>query len=252
MNGLLHQTKLFLNKNASTILTCMGGAGVVATTVLAVKATPKAVALVQKAEKEKGEKLTAFETIRVAGPSYIPTVAVGASTIACIFGANVLNKRHQAALMSAYALIENSYKEYKHKVSELYGEDANDKVKQEIVKDKYAGDDISVNNEKQLFFDEFSDRYFHATVEEVMHAEYQLNRDFIMKSYAYVNEFYALLGIDPIDSGWTFGWAEGVCLEHYWQNWIDFAHTKVVMDDGLECTIITMATEPILNFQDLC
>lgn len=252
MNGLLHQTKLFLNKNASTILTCVGGAGVVATTVLAVKATPKAVALVQKAEKEKGEKLTALETIRVAGPSYIPTFVVGASTIACIFGANALNKRQQAALTSAYALVSSSYKEYKNKVAELYGETAEEDIRKEIVKNKYVGDDIPVNNEKQLFYDEFSNRYFHSTTEAVLRAEYQLNRDFIMKSYAHLNEFYDLLGLEPIDSGWTLGWAEGVCLENYWQNWIDFAHMKVVLEDGLECTILTIMTEPIPDFEDLC
>lgn len=44
---------------------------------------------------------------------YIPTAAFGLSTIACIMGANALNSRKQAALTSAYALINQSYKEYK-------------------------------------------------------------------------------------------------------------------------------------------
>lgn len=34
--------KQFWHRNASTFLTCLGGAGVVATAVMAVKATPKA------------------------------------------------------------------------------------------------------------------------------------------------------------------------------------------------------------------
>lgn len=83
------------------------------TAVMAVKATPKALRLIEEAEKEKGKKLTKTETVKVAWTPYIPTVLVGASTIACIFGANVLNKRRQAALMSAYALLDSSYKEYK-------------------------------------------------------------------------------------------------------------------------------------------
>lgn len=44
---------------------------------------------------------------------YSPAVAIGASTIACIMGANALNRRQQVALTSAYALDQNSYKEYK-------------------------------------------------------------------------------------------------------------------------------------------
>ena len=140
MNNLLSRSKLFCKRNGSTILTCIGGAGVVATTVLAVKATPKAIKLLEKAEEEKGEKLTKTEIVKVAGPVYIPTILSGASTIACIFGANILNKRKQASLMSAYALLDNSYKEYRGMVSELYGEEAEERIKSELAKDKYDED----------------------------------------------------------------------------------------------------------------
>ena len=89
--NLLSSSKLFLKRNSSTILTCIGAAGVIATSVLAVKATPKAMALLEQSEEEKGEKLTNMEKVQVAGPAYIPAAIVGASTIACIFGANVLS-----------------------------------------------------------------------------------------------------------------------------------------------------------------
>ena len=81
----------FFKRNASTILTCVGGVGVIATAVLAVKATPKAYERIEKAKKEKGEELTKFETVKAAAHSYIPTVAVGVGTLVCIFGANALN-----------------------------------------------------------------------------------------------------------------------------------------------------------------
>ena len=116
MNKLVNKSKRFINRNASTILTCLGSIGVIATSVIAVKATPKALKLLETAKEEKGEELTSFEVIRTAGTIYIPAIITGGSTIACIFGANVLNKRSQAALMSAYALLDNSYKDYKKKV----------------------------------------------------------------------------------------------------------------------------------------
>ena len=116
MNNLIHRSKHFLSRNGSTILTIMGGVGVVATSVMAVKATPKALQLLDKAEQEKGEKLTKLETVKVAAPVYIPTVLIGTSTLICVFGANVLNKHKQASLASAYALIDTSFKEYKKKV----------------------------------------------------------------------------------------------------------------------------------------
>ena len=91
MNNLLLSCKKFINRNGSTILTTIGGVGVVATTVMAVKATPKAVQLLEEAELQKDEPLTVIDKIKVAGPIYIPTIITGAATIACIFGANVLN-----------------------------------------------------------------------------------------------------------------------------------------------------------------
>ena len=48
----------FWHRNGSTILTCLGGTWVVTTTVLAVKATPKAMRLIEESKKEKGDKLT--------------------------------------------------------------------------------------------------------------------------------------------------------------------------------------------------
>ena len=47
--------KQFWHRNASTVLSCLGGVGVVATSVLAVKATPKALKLIDKEKEEKGE-----------------------------------------------------------------------------------------------------------------------------------------------------------------------------------------------------
>lgn len=126
----------FLKRHSSTILTVMGAIGVGATAVIAVKDTPKALRILDEAEQEKGEELTVKEKIITAGPVYIPAIAVGVSTIACIFGANALNKRNQAALMSAYALLDQSYKDYKRKVSDIYGEDADKKIIEEVTKEE--------------------------------------------------------------------------------------------------------------------
>ena len=60
----------------------------------------------------------------------------------CIFGSNVLNKRQQASLASAYALLDTSFKEYKKKVIDLYNEEADIEIRNEIAKDKYEENDI--------------------------------------------------------------------------------------------------------------
>ena len=249
MEKLIRRSKLFLKRNSSTILTATGAVGVVATSVMAVKTTPKAMRLLNEAKEEKGEELTRFETVRVAGPAYIPAILTGVGTIACIFGANALNKRQQAALMSAYALLDNSYKEYKAKVEELYGEDGKNRIREEIAKDKFEDAEMEVSRDEQLFYDEFSRRYFESTIEAVQKAEYDLNRDIQTQGYATLSEFYERLGIEDYDDGGMLGWSEGGNFARYWKSWVDFGHTKVELDDGLECVILTMWSEPYMEFE---
>ena len=250
MNAILHHAKSYLHRNSSTILTCVGAVGTVATSVMAVKATPKALYLLEQAEKEKGDKLTKLEVVKTAAPTYIPSVLMGATTIACIFGANVLNKRNQAALMSAYALLDNSYKEYKNKVKELYGEDADGRVREEVAKDKYENADISLDTGQQLFYDDFSGRYYESTMENVINAEYRLNEMFAYDFGVFLNEYYNLLGIDTVDYGDYLGWSSYEVCEMFGFCWIEFNHRKVVMDDGLECTIVEMMMEPTFDFEN--
>lgn len=251
MNKFLGRSKLFFKRNGSTILTCAGAVGVVVTTVTAVKATPKALTLLEKAKEEKGEELTNFEKVKAAAPVYIPTAIVGVGTIACVFGANVLNKRQQAALMSAYALVDGAYKEYRDKVKELYGEEADSYVKQEIAKDKFKEADVSVTDEnKILFYDDFSQRYFESTMEKVKAAEYEINRLISVNGGAFLNEYYDLLGIEQPEYGDYIGWSQFEMMETSWNPWLDFFHDKVELEDGLECIIIVMGFEPTYDFLD--
>ena len=228
----------------------VGAIGVGATAVTAVKDTPKALRLLESAKEEKGEELTKLETIKVAGPVYIPSIILGASTIGCIVGANILNKRQQAALMSAYALLDNSYKDYKKKSQELYGDDADIQIKKSIAEDKYKEADIVVDDNKQLFYDDFSGRYFESTMEDVIWAEYELNRTVSIYGGVYLNDFYDFLNIPTTDYGNYLGWSADSLSEMYWSSWVDFEHVKTVMDDGLECYIIVMRYEPVPDFND--
>ena len=252
MNNLLSKSQTFLKRNSSTILTFVGAAGVIATTVTAVKATPKALDLLEKAKEEKGEDLTKLETVKIAGPAYIPSIVLGASTLACIFGANVLSQRGQASVMSAYALVDRSYKDYKKKVDELYGEDAGSQVRAEIAKDKYEEQPVEVHGDNRLYYDYYSGRYFEASPAAVKTAEYELNRKLMMDDCVFLNEWYYLLDLKPLTHGLDFGWSTCANSSMYWQTWIDFHHEKVVMDDGLECIIISFSQEPYPDFEDYC
>lgn len=247
MNGLLRQVQTFTKRHGSTILTIAGSVGVIATTILAVKATPKATQLIEKAKEEKGEELTAIETVQVTWKTYIPAVTMAVGTVSCIFGANVMSKRNQAALVSAYALIDSSYRQYKHKLVEIYGEETHNSVIDAIAAEKakevgiYAESmcanscliDDEACGDPVLFYDQFSDRYFKSTIEQVITAQYHFNRNFVLRGYCPLNELYDFLGLESTAYGDTVGWS--VEDELYF---IDFNNRKSYLADGTKYYII--------------
>ena len=244
----------FVKRNASTILSVLGVAGVIATTVTTVKATPKAMEFVKKAEEEKGEKLSKWEKVNVAGVAYIPTALIGTATIACILGANLVSRHQQATLMSAYALLDRSYKEYKNKANELYGDGAGKQIREGIAKDKYTGDESSGDDGKELFYDFYSGRYFESTKEHVMRAQYEVNRSLFVNYAVGLNEYYDLLGLEEKPEYEMLGWSCGQMEEMYGHPWIEFEHEETILDgdseydEGLKCTIINMPLSPFVDY----
>lgn len=244
---------LFGKRHGSTVLTCIGTVGVVATAVTAAKATPKALMLLEEAEETKGKELSTMEKLMVAAPAYIPATLIGASTIACIFGAHVLDKRQQAALTSAYALLNSSYKEYRNKVKDILGEQADSNILNEIAKDKYDETKVVKAEEKKeetcLFFEEFRGQYFESTLEEVKNAEYHLNRKLALQDYVELNDFYILMNLPPTEFGATTGWSTWHSFEMYGYDWIDI---RCVEDEinGNKFYRIEWVIAPELDFLD--
>lgn len=261
---ILRQVSRTLKKTSPTLLTCVGAVGVVITAALAVKATPKALELIDKAKTDKmaenEDKMTRIETIEACWKCYVPAGIAGISTIGCIFGANVLTRRQQASLVSAYAFISRSYSEYKQKVKELYGEEAHKKIIKSLAVEKpdapyiygsMTGKDFSFEEmpeELHMFYDSFSKRYFQATPSQVLLAEMHVNRNFALNGgEVLLQEFYNFLGLDTPEDMKDLAWFISDC--YYW---IDFVHSKMFIDDGLdrepiECYIIEMEYPPTLE-----
>ena len=246
---LLQQTALYLKRNSSTVLTCVGVVGVVATAVSAAKATPKAIYILNELEVKNRDSLTDFEKFRAVWPLYIPTVVFGSATIACLIGANILNQKQQAALTSAYIFLDQSFREYKQKIAELHGDDENGIIRAAIARDRYSAADIRLNgDETLLFFEEHYGKYFERTMLEVQDAEYQLNRKFAMEGEVSLNDFFSFLGLSETEIGDVLGWSQETICDYTNPAWIDFEHQLVCMDDGMECYIINMTTTPTAGY----
>jgi len=247
--------KGYLKRSSPAILTCLGSIGVVATSVLAVKATPKAVDIIRAREgiDHEGNYYgpTKLEVVQSCWKCYIPAALVGLSTIACIFGANVLNKRNQASLASAYALLSESYQQYRKAAKAVYGEDADSKIKAQMAKDTYVSADgyhvysadMDLESERILCYDLFSKRYFTSTMAAVLNAQYHINRNLQLRGNVSINEFYEFLGIDKIENGDDIGWSIDEFIEDG-ITWLDFDNRHTVLDDGLECCVISALRNP--------
>ena len=146
-------------------------------------------------------------------------------------------------------MLDSSYKEYKQKVTELYGEEADSDVQYEIAKDRYNESDNVEDDGKELFYESYSNRCFRATTETVIKAEYEVNRLLVDDCYVSLNEYFELLGIPTTDYGQYVGWSAAQMFDMYWSAWINFRHEKVEMEDGMECYIINV-TEPMADFGD--
>lgn len=246
----ISKVERFFKRNSSTILTCLAAGGVIGTGVMAALDTPKAIRLLELATDEKGEPLTKTEALVAAGPAYIPTFLMGASTIICIFGANALNKRKQAALTSAYALVNGAYTEYKDKVKDLLGDSTEDNICRAIAEDKFINKPVPVSEGKMLFFEEYSGRFFESTLSEVQDAEYNFNRNYALRGYAELNEFYEFLELPVTQLGSEIGWSDGAGAAFYGYSWIDFNLEQAYMEDGTEYQIIRMPFSPTADYLD--
>lgn len=242
LGRLLGRSGLYLKRSSPTILCCISAFGVVGTAVAAVRATPKAMRLLEKAESEKGEDLSYAEIVMIAAPAYIPSAAIGISTIFCIFGANCLNRQQQARLMSAYALLNNYHKEYRSKLIELHGKEADVEVRNAIMRQRCDVHplDCDIPDGKAIFYDEFSGESITLYEREVIDAEYHFNRNYVLRGHAFLNEFYDFLGLPETEYGAIAGWSMNSGII-----WVDFEHRLVDYDTaGISCYSIDMIFPP--------
>lgn len=237
----------WLKKNASTILTCVSAVGMVGTVVLAVRATPKAMRACTDAQVEKGRtQLTKLEVAKAAAPAYLPTIAAGTGTLICLFGANMLSRRQQASLISAYAALDQAFADYRAKVVAFGGKEL-DKAAQDAVEaeQKDKDEDRPPWDEVQTFYLQGYPKFFDRTMEQVRTAEYVLNRNFVLRGSATFNEFLRFLGVDDLgEEGERIGWESYIGEAFYGYQWIDFDHVYRVMDDGMAICEIRMPFLP--------
>lgn len=249
MAQLMRVAKTSITKHSPEILTGIGIAGMITTTVLAVKATPKAIRLIEEAKEEKGEDLTKAETVKTCWKAYIPAAAICITSTACLIGASSVSIRRNAMLATAYKLSETAFSEYKEKVVETIGDE-----KEKIVREKVSEERIKKNpltkNEIIMtdygdtqFYETLSGRYFKSDIEQIKKVVNYLNKDMLQDMFGTIslNEFYDELELERIDLGDELGWRVDKGL-------IEIDFTSKIADNGKPCIVLDYINAPYYGF----
>lgn len=150
-----HKVGFQLKKHSPEILVVAGTAGMVASAVLACKATTKASAILEETKKqvdtihavasdpEMSKQYTPEDTKKDLAIVYAqtglkfaklygPAVALGAVSIGCILTGHSIMRKRNVALAAAYAAEHLGFKEYRGRVVERFGKELDRELKYNI------------------------------------------------------------------------------------------------------------------------
>lgn len=248
LNKLVKTLGAAAKKHTPEILTGIGVAGLLATTVMAVKATPKALMLIHEKEDDlKVDRLNATETVKAAWKCYIPSAVTGVASVACIIGASSVNAKRNAALATAYTLSETALKEYRSKVIETVGEKKEQTIKDAITKDKLdkhpvdRSEIIVTEKGETLCYDIFTGRYFKSDVDKLKRAVNDLNEQLLNDGSVSLNDFYYLIGLDSVKRGDDLGWDTR-------KGQVRLEFSSQLASDGTPCLVLDFAVAPIYDY----
>ena len=245
-------------KHSPEILTGIGIAGMLSTTVLAVRATPKALMLIEEKKREKkfaGEQpeLTKIEVVKTAWKPYIPAAVTGVASVACLVGASSVNARRNAALAAAYALSETTLADYKEKVVETIGEKKAQEVKDAIAKDQIEKNPpskstvIATDKGETLCYDSISGRYFKSDIEYIRRAVNNLNERLLFDTHVSLNEYYDEIGLEEIfPMGEDLGWTVDPDSANKGLIELDFSSQ---LTEGIPCLVVGFSNAPRYDYE---
>lgn len=247
----LGKASLKLKKHSPEILAAVGTVGVVASAVMACKATTKISEILDDTNDQLNTIREAANTPELAdqysaedakkdttivyvqtGVKFVklygPAVAVGAASLACLLGSNHILRKRNVALAAAYTAVDKSFKAYRGRVVERFGEDLDRELRynikakevQEIVTDE-NGNETTVtstievpeithdNSEYARCFDETCIGWTRDPEYNMMFVtqiQNWANDRLQSKGYLYLNEVYEMLGFQRTKAGQVVGW----------------------------------------------
>lgn len=248
LSSIAKSVRTAMKKHSPEILTGIGIAGMITTTVMAVRATPKALVLIEDKKTElETDILSGKEIVKTAWSCYIPAAVVGTVSIFCLIGASSTNLRRNAALATAYTLSESTLKEYQEKVVETIGEKKEQSIRDSVSKDKMMRNPVRevILTEKSgntICYDVISGRYFKSDRDKISRVVNELNRRMRDEMYITLNDFYYELGLDGTKMGDMLGW-------NIDKGYIELAFSSHLDANDTPCLVIDYQVAPVYDYQ---
>lgn len=234
------------------ILTGLGIGGMVVSTVLAVRVTPKAIDILDSAKQEKGDELTNKELLTHTWKLYLPSAALTlASGAALIFSNRISNKRVMS-LTAAYDVSRRLLTSHKEATLEEVGEETALKIRdkanlKEAGKVPYNEDDIitvGTSTGTILCFEPLTGRYFWSDQESIRARVNDFNSFLIGNDYASLNEFFYKLGIPDVKMGHDLGWSVRSGSGGNGKGLAEIDFTSGILDNGTPYLIMDYYNPP--------
>lgn len=213
----------FYKNNEEKILTTVAMVTSAAAIGTAIANSPKAVDRIREIKKLKkgaSKKEIVIEEVKQVAPLYLPVVALETTSLLCTRGLYKVTARKYAAAMSALMFTKTNFAEYKEKVKEIVGPTTEQKIK-DAVAEKKVGDNppaqsqlLTMDETGELFYDDYSGRYFRATWATITKAQSEVNARIFSDDFCTLNELYYAVGIPGIKEGDDIGF-----LSNDYINW---------------------------------
>lgn len=251
VSGAFGKVGFKLKKHSPEILVGVGVAGTVASAVMACKATTKIGGILEKTKEDvdtihkyagddslgepysdedakKDLALVYIQTGIKIAKLYGPSLLVGVVSITSILASNNILRKRNIAIAAAYTAIDKSFKEYRNRVIDRFGEEIERELKynikskkfEEITIDEKTGKEKKTKTDVQIaeldgysdyarFFDEASpcwekDSEYNLTF---LRAQQRYANDLLIaRGRLFLNEVYDMLGIPRTKAGQVVGW----------------------------------------------
>lgn len=239
-----------ISEKSPEILIGFGLAGMLTSTILAVKATPKALDILEECEYAEDRELSKVDKFKLTWKCYAPAALGYCVSAACIIGANSVNAKRNAVLAGAYKLSESALLEYRDKVTEVLGEEKEKEIRDAVAKDR-VDKDTSRTNEviitgkgDTLCYDMISGRYFKSDIDKINKAVNEINYRLTHENIISLNEFYMELDMKPTEMGYEQGWNIDDGL-------IEVSFSSIISEDGQPCIVMHFDKAPKYGFDKL-